>query len=46
MISLQRYHALFEQPELRTTIASSIAGRLPIGIAGLAILLFSRSCSS
>ncbi|HYC49103.1 MAG TPA: MFS transporter [Burkholderiales bacterium] len=27
-------------PELRSTVVASIAGRLPIGIAGLAILLF------
>lgn len=40
MLTFQRYHDLFAVPELRTTIASSIAGRLPIGIAGLAILLF------
>ena len=40
MISLQRYHDLFGIPELRATIVASIAGRIPIGIAGLAILLF------
>ncbi|HYC45437.1 MAG TPA: hypothetical protein VED01_08095, partial [Burkholderiales bacterium] len=27
-------------PDLRPTVVASIAGRLPIGIAGLAILLF------
>ena len=40
MISLERYRELFGVPELRATLVSSIAGRLPIGITGLAILLF------
>ena len=40
MFSLQRHRELFRVPELRATLLSSIAGRLPIGIAGLAILLF------
>jgi len=40
MLSLQRHRELFRVPELRATLLSSIAGRLPIGIAGLAILLF------
>lgn len=40
MISFQRYHDLFEVPQLRATLVASIVGRLPIGIAGLAILLF------
>lgn len=40
MLSFQRHRDLFAVPELRTTVAASIAGRLPIGLAGLAILLF------
>jgi MFS family permease len=40
LITLTRYRDLFRVPELKATIVSSIAGRLPIGIAGLAILLF------
>jgi MFS family permease len=40
VISLQRYHELFAVPQLRQTLVASIVGRLPIGIAGLAILLF------
>src|SRR5690349_15467256 len=46
MLSMQRYRDLFALPELRSTIASSIAGRMPIGIAGLAILLFVQARSS
>ncbi|HXF66440.1 MAG TPA: MFS transporter, partial [Burkholderiales bacterium] len=40
MISLSRYAELFRAPELRATFAASILGRLPIGVATLAILLF------
>lgn len=40
MFSLKRYQDLFRVPDLGVTIAASIAGRIPIGIAGLAILLF------
>ncbi len=40
MLSFQRHRDLFRAPELRATVAASIAGRMPIGIAGLAILLF------
>jgi MFS family permease len=46
MLSLQRYHDLFGVPELRSTIISSIAGRMPIGITGLAILLFVQGRSA
>jgi MFS family permease len=46
MLSLQRYHDLFGLPELRATIVSSIAGRMPIGITGLAILLFVQGRSA
>jgi MFS family permease len=40
MISLSRYTELFRVPGLGATLAASIIGRLPIGIATLAILLF------
>lgn len=40
MFTLERYRDLFGVPGLRTTVVSSIAGRMPIGLAGLAILLF------
>ena len=40
MISLERYRELFEVPQLRATLIASTIGRLPIGIAGLAILMF------
>ena len=46
MLSLQRYHDLFRVPDLRSTVLSSIAGRMPIGITGLAILLFVQTRSS
>jgi MFS family permease len=36
----ERYRALFGVPLLRATLTASIIGRMPIGIAGLAILLF------
>jgi MFS family permease len=40
MISFARYHEFFAVPGVRAMVSSSIAGRMPIGIAGLAILLF------
>lgn len=40
MISLQRYRELFRVPGVGPALVASIIGRLPIGIAGLAILLF------
>jgi MFS family permease len=40
MISFERYHEFFAVPGMATTVTSSIAGRMPIGISGLAILLF------
>jgi MFS family permease len=46
MVSMQRYRDLFAVPELRAMVVSSIAGRMPIGIAGLAILLFVQGRSS
>ena len=45
MISLSRYAALLERPELRQTIVASVIGRLPIGILGLAILLATQASS-
>ena len=40
MISLDTYQALFRIPGVRASLVASIVGRLPIGITGLAILLF------
>lgn len=40
MISLGRYSALLQAREVREIFAASWIGRLPIGITGLAILLF------
>ena len=45
MISLARYSILLGQPTLRTSIAASFLGRLPIGITGLAILMFAQSAT-
>ncbi len=42
MISLARYSALLVQPALRSAFAASVLGRLPIGIAGLSILMLAR----
>ncbi len=42
VISLARYSALLGQPELRSAIAASVLGRLPIGITGLAILMLAQ----
>jgi len=39
MLSLARYADILGRPELRTSIAASVIGRLPIGMAGLAIML-------
>jgi MFS family permease len=40
LISLQRYTELFRVPGLRSALAASVVGRIPIGVATLAILLF------
>lgn len=40
MISFGRYAELFRVPGLATTVTASVVGRIPIGMAGLAILLF------
>ena len=45
MISFDRYRALFDVREVRTALTASIVGRLPIGITGLAILLFVQNRS-
>ena len=45
MISLARYQSLLRQPTLRAAIAASVLGRLPIGVAGLAILLYAQEQS-
>jgi MFS family permease len=42
VISLARYTALLDRPELRSAIFASVLGRLPIGITGLAILLLGQ----
>lgn len=43
MISLARFGSLLSRPDVRQSYASSFIGRLPIGIAGLAILLLVQS---
>ncbi len=40
---LDRYRDLFRVPAIRTTMLASIIGRIPIGIAGFAILLLVQS---
>jgi MFS family permease len=45
LISFERYAELFRVPGLGATYVASIVGRLPIGIATLAILLFLRERS-
>src|SRR5258706_15031097 len=45
MISLARYSALLARPALRSAIAASVLGRLPIGITGLAILMLAQDTS-
>ena len=42
VISLDRYVRLLSQPGLRSAILASLLGRLPIGIAGLAILMLAQ----
>jgi MFS family permease len=42
VISFARYSALLAQPALRSAIAASVLGRLPIGITGLAILMLAQ----
>lgn len=45
MISLARYAALLDRPHLRAAVLASVIGRLPIGIAGLSILLLVQGAS-
>jgi len=45
VISFSRYTELFRVPGLRATLLASFPGRLPIGVATLAILLFLQSRS-
>jgi MFS family permease len=45
VISLARYSDLLAQPALRSAIAASVLGRLPIGITGLAILMLAQDSS-
>ena len=46
MISLARYRALLAIPGMARTFATSMLGRLPIGVTGLAILLLMQSASA
>ena len=46
MISLERYRELFQIRDVRAVLAASVVGRIPIGIAGLAILLFVQGRSA
>lgn len=39
MLSFARYITILEKPELKGAIAASVIGRLPIGMAGLALML-------
>jgi MFS family permease len=45
VISLARYSALLAKPALRSAIVASVLGRLPIGIAGLSILLLAQEAT-
>ena len=45
MISLARYSALLQPREMKQAIVSSMIGRLPIGITGLAILLLVQTAT-
>ena len=45
LISLARYSALLSRADFRSVIATSVLGRLPIGITGLAILLLAQSAT-
>lgn len=46
MITLERYGALLRLSDLRTTLAASMIGRLPIGVTGLAVLLLVQTASN
>ncbi len=45
MISLQRYKEIFRAPDLASDVLSSLIGRMPISITGLALLLYLQSKS-
>ena len=45
MILFARYAALFRVPDLKAIASASVIGRLPIGIAGLAIMLMTQGAS-
>ena len=45
MISFARYGALFRVPDLKAIAIASVIGRLPIGIAGLAIMLMMQAAT-
>ena len=45
MILFERYAALFRVPDLKAIAVASVIGRLPIGIAGLAIMLMTQGAS-
>ena len=45
MISFTRYVELLARPDLKGTVLASVIGRLPIGIAGLSILLLEQTAS-
>jgi predicted MFS family arabinose efflux permease len=45
VISFERYARLFRVPGLRAALWSSVVGRLPMGIGGLAILLYLQSAT-
>jgi len=46
VVSLDGYRALFASPHVGATLGASVVGRLPIGIAGLSILLFVQARSN
>jgi MFS family permease len=45
VISFDRYRELLVVPQVRALLLASVVGRVPIGIAGLAVLLFVQSRS-
>jgi MFS family permease len=45
VFTLSRYRSLFAIPGLRAAFIASVVGRLPIGVAGLAILLYVQTRS-
>jgi len=45
MISFARYGALLRLPDLKAIAIASVVGRLPIGIAGLAIMLMMQAAT-